>query len=102
MNTNWTSATPDWPWRTSEPVFAATEVHSDFKWTVRRGLGRRTLALARSYLEDNLGDNVTLGDLGKAVGVSRAVRPCREDFRIADGRASGLVWRATWVLPLPS
>lgn len=47
------------------------EGHDHFAWTVRRGLSRRTLALARSYMEDNLGENFTLDDLGRAVGVSR-------------------------------
>jgi len=47
------------------------EGHSHFAWTARRGLSRRTLALACSYMEDNLGENFTLDDLGRAVGVSR-------------------------------
>ena len=40
-------------------------------WTARRGLSRRVLALACSYMEDNLGENFTLDDLARAVGVSR-------------------------------
>jgi AraC-like DNA-binding protein len=91
MNTNWTSATLDWTWRTSEPVFAAPEVHSDFKWTVRRGLSRRTLALACSYMEENLGENFTLGDLGKAADVS----PFHFSrlFRVSTGQSPMAYWR---------
>jgi len=34
-------------------------------------LSQRTLALARSYMEDNLGNNFTLDELARAVGISR-------------------------------
>lgn len=59
-HSSWAGFVPDTP-----------EGHGHFAWTARRGLSRRTLALARSYMEDNLGENFTLDDLGRAVGVSR-------------------------------
>ena len=47
------------------------EGHGHYTWTARRGLSRRTLALACSYMEDNLGKNFTLDELARAVGISR-------------------------------
>ena len=45
--------------------------HGDYTWTARRGLTRRNLARACSYMEDNLGTNFTLDELARAVGISR-------------------------------
>ena len=47
------------------------ENHGHFTRTARRGLSRRTLALACSYMEDNLGNNFTLDELARAVSISR-------------------------------
>ena len=70
MNANWGSATPDWQWKVNQPVFPPPEIVSRPACGVQRGLSRRVLALAQAYMEENLGDNLTLGDLGKAVGIS--------------------------------
>jgi AraC-like DNA-binding protein len=40
-------------------------------WPARRGLSRRVLARACTYMEENLGETFTLDDLARAVGVSR-------------------------------
>jgi AraC family transcriptional regulator len=47
------------------------QAHGHSACTARRGLSRRLLGLACSYMEDNLGENFTLNDLGRAVGISR-------------------------------
>jgi AraC family transcriptional regulator len=49
----------------------APVTHGHRTWTTRRGLSRRVLALACSYMEDNLGENFTLDELARAVGISR-------------------------------
>jgi AraC family transcriptional regulator len=45
--------------------------HSHNTWTTRRGLSRRVLALACTYMEAKLGENFTLDELARAAGVSR-------------------------------
>ena len=47
------------------------EGHGRCTWTARRGLTRRNLARACSYIENNLGTNFTLDELARAVGISR-------------------------------
>jgi AraC family transcriptional regulator len=47
------------------------EGHGHYTWTARRGLSRRNLARACSYMEDNLGTKFTLDELARAVGISR-------------------------------
>ena len=47
------------------------EAHGHHEWAARRGLSRRVLSLACSFMEENLGENFTLDELAKAVGVSR-------------------------------
>jgi AraC family transcriptional regulator len=49
----------------------ASETHGHRTWTTRRGLSQRVLALACTYMEDNLGENFTLDQLARAVGISR-------------------------------
>jgi len=49
----------------------APEIHGRHSWPAPHGLSRRVLSLACTYVEDNLGENFTLNDLAKAVGVSR-------------------------------
>jgi len=44
--------------------------HGPLAWTAQRGLSRRTLTLAFSYMENHLGENFSLNDLSKAVGIS--------------------------------
>jgi AraC family transcriptional regulator len=54
-----------------EALRPTPEGHGQYTRTTRRGLSRRTLALACSYMEDNLGKNFALDELSRAVGISR-------------------------------
>jgi transcriptional regulator GlxA family with amidase domain len=47
------------------------EGHGHYTWTATRGLTRRNLARACSYVEDNLGRNFTVDELARSVGISR-------------------------------
>jgi AraC family transcriptional regulator len=62
------------------PVCASSQTESDsdtpegpgyHMWNARRGLARRNLVRACSYMENNLGRNFTLDELARAVGISR-------------------------------
>ncbi len=54
-----------------EALRTTPEGYGQYTWTTRRGLSRRTLALACSDMEDNLGKNFTLDELSRAVGFRR-------------------------------